>query len=194
MVLLERADVHFIFLKGSNSVNAGLRCAQRSHDRNFLSNSGIANGYFIFAWDFATRAVNYETDVAVLHPVQHIRPAFADLEYSRHRRPGGFERCRRSAGGDDPETQRDKLAHDGNDGRLIRILHADKNIARFRQRRRGRPLGFSVSKPKIVVDSHYFAVRLHLRSEGDIPPLVAQKGEDSFFNRKMFGYDLFSEA
>src|SRR5437868_8956224 len=104
MVFLQRSDAHFTFLQGSNSVNAGLRRAQRSHNRDFLSDGGIANGYFIFARDFAAWTVNDETDVAVLHPVQHIVPAFADLEYPRHRHARGFEGRRRSAGGDDPES------------------------------------------------------------------------------------------
>src|SRR6266850_7230093 len=65
VVLLERTDANLIFLERSNSVNAGLRRAQCRHDRNLLSNGGVANGHFIFARNFSARTINDKTDVAV---------------------------------------------------------------------------------------------------------------------------------
>ena len=67
---------------------------------------------------FPLGRVDDKIDVAVFDPVEHMGTAFANLEHPGHG-TGRFECSRRSARGNNPETELNKFSRDRNDGRFI---------------------------------------------------------------------------
>ena len=173
MIFLQTADLHLAFLERSNSIGTGLRRPHGGHDRNFFCKRGVADHDLMFAWNFSTRRVDDEIDVAVFDAVEHVGPAFVKFENFLHF-DFRFRQCLgRSARRNNSEAELHKFARHRNNGFLVAVFDANEDVAFFRQRRRCRHLRFRVGQAKIDIHSHHFASRLHFRTERDVSALIA---------------------
>ena len=90
----------------------------------------------------------------------------------------------------DLEAERLEFAGDFQGRRLIRILHANENLAGKWQRRLGTHLAFRIGDTEVGIDSHHLAGGPHFGAENDVDAWEFNEWEDGFFHR-VVGRDHF---
>ena len=104
-------------------------------------------------------------------------PTLVHLEHALGRDAAGAQVARGSLGAEHPEAQRVEPARDGNQVRLVVIVHGDEDAAFVGQRAVRRDLGLGERHPERVGDAHHLAGGPHLRPEHEIHTLQLAEGE-----------------
>ena len=159
-----------------------------------MSHGGSPNLAFIGARPFAAGRIDHQINLAVLHVVDQVRPAFLQLVHRFNldsRRP---ERLRRPLGADEPVTHFSQRSSHGNHLRLVTVGHGNENRSLLRKRAVRRQLALGEGRGKAVVDSHDLARRTHLRTEHNVHARELVERKDALLHRKMMGRLLLDEA
>src|SRR5260370_38651635 len=110
-----------------------MRSGKRGDARYVVANRREADGFFVVERFTAQGRVDHQIDLARLHEIHNVGPAFVDFEYRFGFDPGRFQRSRGSPSGKQAKTQRRQLFSKSCKMLLVTAVYVKENGALARQ-------------------------------------------------------------
>src|SRR5260370_18967360 len=130
---MQCGDLCYLVEEGANSGGGGMRSGKRRDARYVVANRRAADGFFVVERFTAQGRVDHQIDLARLHEIHNVGPAFVDFEYRFGFDAGRFQRSRGSPSGKQAKTQRRQLFSKSCQMLLVTVVYAKEHLTLARQ-------------------------------------------------------------